>query len=198
MPAQSLSTVTRVVHSYALGELLGVPGCGPIVDRGLEVLWTEHRDTKAGGYFEAVDATGPVDSTKAAYNDAFVPARRVERTCRGPRCQALYDDVRAVIDEHFWSEDDGASTGVVHRQLGRASVLPRSEQQHAPVRGVPRRCRLDQGTRRSRGACLAHRRAAHRRTRSLAAGCSGTLRPGVAAQLGYNYDRWTTRSGPTV
>ena len=72
VPAQSLLIVARAVHCYALGELLGVPGCGPIVDRGLDVLWNEHRDTKAGGYLQAVGATGPVDSMKAAYSHAFV------------------------------------------------------------------------------------------------------------------------------
>ncbi len=109
VPAQSLLTVTRVVHSYALGELLGVPGCGPIVDRGLEVIWTEHRDTKAGGYFETVGPTGPVDSTKAAYNHAFVLLGASSALVAGHDARFLYDDVRAVIDEHFWSEDDGAS-----------------------------------------------------------------------------------------
>jgi mannose/cellobiose epimerase-like protein (N-acyl-D-glucosamine 2-epimerase family) len=52
VPSQNLLIVARSVHSYALGELLGVPGCGPIVDRGLGALWDEHRDTKAGGYVD--------------------------------------------------------------------------------------------------------------------------------------------------
>jgi mannose/cellobiose epimerase-like protein (N-acyl-D-glucosamine 2-epimerase family) len=107
--AQSLLTVARVVHSYALGELLGVPGCGLIVDRGLDVLWSEHRDAKAGGYFQAVDATGPVDSTKSAYNHAFVLLGASSALAAGHDARHLYDDVRAVIDEHFWSEEDGAS-----------------------------------------------------------------------------------------
>jgi len=109
VPAQSLLTVSRVVHSYALGQLLGVPGCGPIVDRGLEVLWNEHRDAKAGGYFDAVGARGPVDSTKAAYNHAFVLLCASSALAAGHDARPLYDDVRAVIDEHFWSEDDGAT-----------------------------------------------------------------------------------------
>jgi mannose/cellobiose epimerase-like protein (N-acyl-D-glucosamine 2-epimerase family) len=104
-----LLTVARAVHSYALGELLGVPGCGPIVDRGLDVLWNEHRDTKAGGYFEAVGATGPVDSTKSAYGHAFVLLAASSALAAGHDARLLYDDVRAVIDEHFWSEDDGAT-----------------------------------------------------------------------------------------
>jgi mannose/cellobiose epimerase-like protein (N-acyl-D-glucosamine 2-epimerase family) len=109
VPAQSLLTVARAVHSYSLGELLGVPGCGPIVDRGLDALWNEHRDTKAGGYFEAVGATEPVDSAKSAYGHAFVLLGASSALAAGHDARLLYDDVRAVIDEHFWSEEDGAS-----------------------------------------------------------------------------------------
>ncbi|MFZ2056163.1 MAG: AGE family epimerase/isomerase [Acidimicrobiales bacterium] len=109
VPAQNLLIVARAVHSYALGELLGVPGCGPIVDQGLDVLWSEHRDTKAGGYFQAVNATGLVDSTKSAYSHAFVLLGASSALAAGHDARLLYDDVRAVIDEHFWSEDDGAS-----------------------------------------------------------------------------------------
>jgi mannose/cellobiose epimerase-like protein (N-acyl-D-glucosamine 2-epimerase family) len=109
MPEQSLLTVARAVHSYALGELLGVPGCRPIVDRGLDALWNEHRDTKDGGYFQAVDATGPVDSTKSAYNHAFVLLAASSALAAGHDARLLYHDALAVIDEHFWSEDDGAS-----------------------------------------------------------------------------------------
>jgi sulfoquinovose isomerase len=106
---QSLLTVARIVHSYALGELLGVPGCGPIVDRGIDALWVQHRDTENGGYFELVGAAGPIDSTKSAYGHAFVLLAASSALMAGHDARTLYEDVTGTIDAHFWSEADGAS-----------------------------------------------------------------------------------------
>jgi sulfoquinovose isomerase len=110
---QNLLTVTRVVHSYALGEMLGIPGCARIVDRGLSALWEEHRDATAGGYFEAVGdgRDGSGDTTKAAYGHAHVLLAAASAVAAGhDRAGSLFDDALAVIDEHFWSERDGAAT----------------------------------------------------------------------------------------
>jgi sulfoquinovose isomerase len=107
--SQNLLTVARSVHSYALGELLGVPGCGPIVDQGLSALWTEHRDTEAGGYLDTVGPTGARGSTKSAYGHAFVLLAASSALIAGHDARSLYADVRTVIDEHFWSEEYGAA-----------------------------------------------------------------------------------------
>jgi mannose/cellobiose epimerase-like protein (N-acyl-D-glucosamine 2-epimerase family) len=109
VPGQRLVTVARAVHCYALGELLGVPGCAPIVEHGLGALWDEHRDAEAGGYVQIVGATGPVDATKSAYGHAFVLLAASSALVAGHDAQPLYDDVLSVIDQHFWSEDDGAA-----------------------------------------------------------------------------------------
>jgi len=109
VPGQRLLTVARAVHCYSLGELLGVPGCASIVEHGLRALWDEHRDTKSGGYVQIVDATGPVDGTKSAYGHAFVLLAAASALTAGHDARGLYEDVRAVIDEHFWSEQDGAA-----------------------------------------------------------------------------------------
>jgi mannose/cellobiose epimerase-like protein (N-acyl-D-glucosamine 2-epimerase family) len=106
---QSLLTVARAVHSYALGELLGVPGCGQVVERGLDVLWREHRDARGGGYVATTDASGWADTTKAAYGHAFVLLAASSARAAGHDAAALYDDVLAVIDERFWSESAGAT-----------------------------------------------------------------------------------------
>src|ERR1700735_874049 len=73
-PRQQMLTVTRVAHCYALGELLGIPGCSAIVERGLQTLWHEHRDVgHGGGYIQAIGLDGePSDTTKAAYGHAHV------------------------------------------------------------------------------------------------------------------------------
>ena len=110
-PRQNLLTVTRVVHSYALGEMLGIPGGRAIVNRGLTTLWDEHRDPVAGGYVEAVGRDGPGDTTKAAYGHAHVLLAAASAVAAGhSEASALFDDALAVIDEHFWSEHDGAAT----------------------------------------------------------------------------------------
>lgn len=116
-PRQNLLTVARAVHSYSLGELLGVPGCAGIVERGLEALWTGHRDAAAGGYADAVDPVGaPVGSadapagSKSAYGHAFVMLAGSSATAAGHRAaREVLDDVLAVVDERFWSEEDGAA-----------------------------------------------------------------------------------------
>jgi mannose/cellobiose epimerase-like protein (N-acyl-D-glucosamine 2-epimerase family) len=47
------------VHSYALGELLGVPGCGPIVDQGHRKFWdfagAHLIDHVRGGWYPELD-----------------------------------------------------------------------------------------------------------------------------------------------
>jgi len=58
-PQQNLLTVTRAVHCYAAGEMLGIPGCGTVVEQGLDALWESHRDPIAGGYLSAVPGLAP-------------------------------------------------------------------------------------------------------------------------------------------
>lgn len=106
---QDLLTVARAVHSYAAGELLGIPGCSRVVDAGLYALWERHRDPDEGGYFAAVGPAGPTDSTKAAYGHAFVLLAAGTALAAGHEASALLTDVLEVIDEHFWSEEEGAS-----------------------------------------------------------------------------------------
>jgi sulfoquinovose isomerase len=116
-PQQNLLTVARAVHSYALGELLGLPGGHDIVEAGLASLWDEHRDATAGGYMAAVGSHGPIDTTKAAYAHAFVLlAAGTAMEAGHPQARGLFDDVLAVIDEHFWSEEDGASREAFDRE----------------------------------------------------------------------------------
>jgi mannose/cellobiose epimerase-like protein (N-acyl-D-glucosamine 2-epimerase family) len=109
-PQQNLLTVARTVHTYALAELLGIPGGHGLVEAGLTALWEEHRDPVAGGYMEAVGPHGPIDATKPAYGHAFVLLAAGTAMAAGhSQGRALFDDALATIDEHFWSEEEGAS-----------------------------------------------------------------------------------------
>lgn len=109
-PQQNILTVTRTVHCFAAGELLGVPGCSAIVDAGLTALWERHRDPDRGGYVTAVPRgrTGG-DHTKAAYGHAFVLLAACGALAAGhAAARPLLDDVLAVIEARFWAEDEGA------------------------------------------------------------------------------------------
>ena len=109
-PRQQLLTVARAVHSYALGEMLGVPGCSPVVARGLQTLWEDHRDPDAGGYFASVRGRKVVDDTKSAYGHAFVLLAATSALAAGHHdADQLFQDTLGVIDRYFWSDDDGAA-----------------------------------------------------------------------------------------
>lgn len=109
-PQQNLLTVARAVHSFALGELLGIPGCAPLVDIGLSALWDSHRDPVVGGYVAAVGRAGVVDATRSAYGHAFVLlAASTARAAGHGQARRLFDDILEVIDAHFWSERAGAA-----------------------------------------------------------------------------------------
>lgn len=68
----------RLVHCFALGSLLGRPGCGLLVEHGLRGLRERFRDARYGGWYAAVgpsrpDGAGtPADPRKQAYGHAFV------------------------------------------------------------------------------------------------------------------------------
>lgn len=106
---QQLFVVARAVHCYALGELLGVPGCAAIVERGLDALRREHHDPANGGFVETVGDAGVLDGTKAAYGHAFVLLAASSAALAGHESDDLFDEALKTIDDHFWSAEDGAS-----------------------------------------------------------------------------------------
>lgn len=101
----------RMTHVYALGHLLGRPGCAPLVDHGVAALTGVFRDAEHGGWFAEVDRTGPTDLTKAAYPHAFVVLAASSATAAGrPGARELLDEALAVSWQRFW--DDGAGMAV--------------------------------------------------------------------------------------
>ena len=63
---------TRMTHVFALGDLLGHPGCGPLADHGLAAIREAFEDREHGGWFPEVTPDGPARSDKEAYPHAFV------------------------------------------------------------------------------------------------------------------------------
>jgi sulfoquinovose isomerase len=102
---------SRLVHSFAIAHLLGLPGADRIVDHGMAFLWERMRDGQHGGYFWAVDDEKPTDPTKQAYGHAFVLLAASSAMCVGhPDAPRLIEDVTQVIEERFWDKAAGAST----------------------------------------------------------------------------------------
>ncbi len=113
----------RMTYVYALGALLGRPGCAPLVDHGLAALdGTDGRDgplhdAEHGGWYSAVEVpdgegqvgpVGPEQERKGAYPHAFVVLAAAAATTAGrPGARELLDRALAVSLERFWDEDEG-------------------------------------------------------------------------------------------
>jgi mannose/cellobiose epimerase-like protein (N-acyl-D-glucosamine 2-epimerase family) len=101
---------TRMTHVHALGHLLGHPGCGPLADHGLAAIRERFEDPEHGGWYPEVDGDGPVRTDKEAYPHAFVLLAAATGALAGrPRAQALLRTATAVVEQRFWSEDEGAT-----------------------------------------------------------------------------------------
>lgn len=99
----------RMVHCFAIGHLLGRPGCDLIVDHGMRYIWEHHRDQKRGGYMWSLDDKGPRDDSKQAYGHAFVLlAAAGAKTVGHPLADKLLADITQVIESRFWEEAHGA------------------------------------------------------------------------------------------
>ncbi|GAA3636172.1 hypothetical protein GCM10022236_43480 [Microlunatus ginsengisoli] len=99
---------SRMVHVYALGHLLGIPGCRPVAERALAGLTGRMRDQSGGGWFAAVDDAGPVDDAKVCYTHAFVILAATSAFQAGlVGASTLLEDATGVFLERFWDEDTG-------------------------------------------------------------------------------------------
>jgi sulfoquinovose isomerase len=97
---------SRMAHTYALGDLLGVPGCDERADRALAGLTGTLHDAEHGGWFASVGPGDAVDGTKAAYAHAFVVLAAASATQAGrPGADELLDEALGVLDERFWEAE---------------------------------------------------------------------------------------------
>ncbi|AUH32559.1 AGE family epimerase/isomerase [Paracoccus tegillarcae] len=105
---QELHTTTRLIHSYALAGLAGRPDHAGIIDRGMEDLWTRHRDNRHGGYVWAVDGADVADGVKLAYGHVFVLlAASTAKLAGHPEADRLLADASDVLERHYWDESAG-------------------------------------------------------------------------------------------
>lgn len=100
----------RMVHCFAIAELLGRPGAHRIVEHGLSFLDERLRDRAHGGWFWSVGPAAGVEDAKDAYGHAFVLLAASSAAAAGhSRGAGLLEEVAAVIDGHFWEAEHGLS-----------------------------------------------------------------------------------------
>jgi sulfoquinovose isomerase len=87
----------RLVHCFALGGLLGRPGCGQLVEHGLRGLHDLFRDPQYGGWYAAVGPDGPTDDRKQTYSHAFVLLAACTAAQAGHDTQDLIQEASGVI-----------------------------------------------------------------------------------------------------
>ena len=105
---QELHTTTRLIHSYALGKLAGVPGCDEIIDRGMAYLTNHHRDPEFGGYVWALDGGRIHDGRKLAYGHVFALLAASSASLAGhPDAADLISGITEILDRRFWEADLG-------------------------------------------------------------------------------------------
>ncbi|WP_407310463.1 AGE family epimerase/isomerase [Pseudomonas sp. nanlin1] len=111
LPADALAdtmNTARMVHSFALAHLQGLPGCGLLVDHGLAALLGPLRDGEFGGWFASPEGADG-DLRKPAYRHAFVALAASSAVAAGrPQAQTLLDQAVDVLERHFWSDSEGA------------------------------------------------------------------------------------------
>ena len=97
----------RMTHVFALGQLMGRPGCGPLADHGVAALAEDFRDAEHGGWFAEI---GPASTAKTAYEHAFVLLAAASATLAGrPGARELCEAAARTVSERFWSDEEGAA-----------------------------------------------------------------------------------------
>lgn len=105
--AETMNTA-RMTHSFAMAHVQGLPGFAGLVEHGVAALGGPLRDALHGGWFARPNACDG-NRGKAAYLHAFVAlAASSAVVADSPGAQLLLEDAVAIIDRHFWSEEEGA------------------------------------------------------------------------------------------
>ncbi len=106
----------RMTHVFALGALMGRPGCAALVDHGIAALTGRFVDEAYGGWFSAVGPQAPTNDAKEAYSHAFVILAAASATVAGrPGAAQLLDDALATFEERFWDD----TVGMARDSFGR-------------------------------------------------------------------------------
>ena len=101
---------SRMVHSYALGSLLGKENCEQMIDAPIRGLLGELYDKENDGWYAGLTSSGDILPGKHCYAHAFVILAGCSGVISGrPDAQILLDKSLAVYNKYFWDEEAGLS-----------------------------------------------------------------------------------------
>lgn len=101
---------SRMTYCFALEVVRGNQEALPFAINGLEALKNTLHDGKNGGWFESVGVAAGDSQTKAGYAHAFVLlASSALAAAKIEGAEKLLQDSMQIINQHFWSEADGAN-----------------------------------------------------------------------------------------
>ena len=119
---RQIHSTCRMVHCFAIAQLMGRPGSDAIVDHGMRYIWEQHRDAKHCGYMWSLTDAGPKDDSKQAYGHAFVLLAASSAKMTGhPLADKMLADVTDVIETRFWDEAHGAMSEEYARDWSQIS-----------------------------------------------------------------------------
>jgi sulfoquinovose isomerase len=97
----------RMVHVYALATLLGRPGAAVLADHGINALTGPFWDSTNGGWYSAIQDSGPTDRDKPGYAHLFVLLGAASAHAAGrPGADQLLARAIQVIETHYWSDNE--------------------------------------------------------------------------------------------
>lgn len=98
-----LFLTARMAHVSATGTVLGIPGCGPLLDHAVDSLQGLFADETHGGWFG--DPTRP-DARKATYDHVHVGLAAASAVAAGhPDGRGLLEQVIEVVQARLWDEE---------------------------------------------------------------------------------------------
>lgn len=101
----TLLLTARMTHVASIGLALGLPGSGRLLEHGLASLTGAFHDSRSGGWFSTLGATG----RKTAYEHVHVVlAAASALAVNAPGARELADEAAGTVLERFWDEDAGA------------------------------------------------------------------------------------------
>lgn len=95
----------RSVHVYAVGQLMGIPGCRPVAERALAGLRGPLHDARRGGWYDELGPDGRPGTRKSCYDHAFVILAATSAVRAGlPGGADLLAEALEVFGQRFFDE----------------------------------------------------------------------------------------------
>jgi len=107
---QDLIHTARMTYCFALGHLLGRPGCGSLADHGFRCLLDNFYDEQSGGFVSSYDprARSITDASKRSYGLAFVIlASSAGIIAQRPLAHDVFREATFVLEEKFFDPEQG-------------------------------------------------------------------------------------------